>query len=307
MIDNLTYSVTSKCNSRCTMCNQWQYDGKKDMTVEEIASLFGRGEFSDVHYLNITGGEPFLRSDIGDVVRVLIDRMRKLEVFFISTNGARPEKTQSFVSDLVEQNDDLDINVTVSIDGDRNLNKLVRGVDSFYSGLRTIELCRSVSDRVKTMISTTLTPVNCSHNNLSYLRGLAADTKSDFSFRMGAVGEYYCNEGMDLRFLDSQIKEVISFIRANCLDNPFLVAQADFLTTGEMALMGGVRDLKCAAGDTFVFIDSNGDILPCINSTRRIGDKDGGITVFGIADLGVQEDCVCCTECTFYPMYYKDL
>lgn len=307
MIDNLTVSVTGACNSRCTMCHQWQGTASEDLCPEEYESLFGKPEFADVEYLNITGGEPFLRKDINDVIEAIVAKMKKLKIFFVSTNGTLPNTTVRFIEDFLRRHEEVNPHVTVSVDGDRQTNRIVRGIDNYDSGLRTIELCRAISNRVSTMVSATLTPINCSTETLSHLREVADRLGSEFSFRMGASNEFYRNARIDFTCSQEQIREVIDFSRRFCTDNPFLLAQAAFLETGQMPIMGTRENLKCTAGTTFAFIDSSGNIFPCINSSRKIGYKIQGISKPQIADLGTQEKCVCCTECTFYPMlYHKD-
>lgn len=306
MIDDLTVAVTNGCNSRCGMCKQWEGNRSEDLRPEEFEALFGRHEFAGIRYLNITGGEPFLREDIGDVVEAITRRLANVKTFFISTNGTYPRRAEKFTADLIAKQKGLDVNVAVSIDGDRDLNRTVRGIDSHQAGVKTIELCRNVSECVKTMISTTLSPANCSLQNLMYLRELADRTGSTLSFRMAATNEYYRNGGVDFGCIASQIREVIDFTRCHCVDNPFLLAQATFLETGEMPIMGSKERLKCKAGKLFVFVDAKGNIFPCINSTRPIGNTRDGIVTTEIDDLGSQEQCVCCTECTFYPMFYNN-
>lgn len=304
MIENLTVSVTGACNSRCTMCDQWKNDNSADLTPKEFEDLFERPEFAGVEYLNITGGEPFIRKDIREVVEAIIRKMQMAKVFFISTNGTNPKGVEKFVKDFSTKHEDVGINVTVSIDGDREVNRRIRGIDSYRSGIETIELCHRISERIKTMISTTLTPANCSFENLMDIKKIAEDTGSTFSFRMGAKNEYYRNQASDLEIPEEKIKEVIEFSRRFCTDNVFLTAQAEFLETGRLQLMGTTDNLKCRAGNTFTFVDSKGDIFPCINSTRKIGNKKDGIITPIIEDLGSKEQCICCTECTFYPMHY---
>jgi MoaA/NifB/PqqE/SkfB family radical SAM enzyme len=72
---------TFRCNGRCHMCDIWKYPTKpeeeiKPSVLEKLPDGLGR--------INLTGGEPMLREDIEDVVRVLYKKCRLLE---ISTNG----------------------------------------------------------------------------------------------------------------------------------------------------------------------------------------------------------------------------
>ena len=62
---NGTVIVTYRCNARCNMCNRYKKPSKpeEELTVETIKKL------PQMYFTNITGGEPFIREDLGDIVR----------------------------------------------------------------------------------------------------------------------------------------------------------------------------------------------------------------------------------------------
>ena len=67
---NGTVIVTYRCNARCNMCNRYKKPSKpeEELTVETIKKL------PQMYFTNITGGEPFIREDLGDIVRELTKR-----------------------------------------------------------------------------------------------------------------------------------------------------------------------------------------------------------------------------------------
>ena len=77
---NGTVIVTYRCNARCNMCNRYKKPSKpeEELTVETIKKL------PQMYFTNITGGEPFIREDLGDIVRELY---KKSDRIVISTNG----------------------------------------------------------------------------------------------------------------------------------------------------------------------------------------------------------------------------
>ncbi len=65
---SVVISVSYRCNSRCATCDVWRKPND-DMTVDEWRRVFhsiGRAPY----YITFTGGEPFLRRDLVDLVRV---------------------------------------------------------------------------------------------------------------------------------------------------------------------------------------------------------------------------------------------
>ena len=68
---NGTVIVTYRCNARCSMCNRYKAPSKpeEEISIETIKKL------PKMYFTNITGGEPFIRTDLKDIVqRVPADR-----------------------------------------------------------------------------------------------------------------------------------------------------------------------------------------------------------------------------------------
>ncbi len=62
--------VTYRCQMRCKMCNIWQFptDESKEISPKDIEKI------SNLKFINITGGEPFQRKDIEDIVAVCFSK-----------------------------------------------------------------------------------------------------------------------------------------------------------------------------------------------------------------------------------------
>ena len=77
--------ITYRCNARCQMCNTWKFPTKKEKEVK-VRDL---EKSPRMRFMNITGGERFLRKDIEDIVKVIEKKSRRI---VISTNGFYTEK-----------------------------------------------------------------------------------------------------------------------------------------------------------------------------------------------------------------------
>ena len=77
---NGTVIVTYRCNARCNMCNRYKAPSRAD---EEI-SIDTIKKLPQMYFTNITGGEPFIRTDLKEIVRELY---KKSDRIVISTNG----------------------------------------------------------------------------------------------------------------------------------------------------------------------------------------------------------------------------
>ncbi|MBT8478766.1 MAG: GTP 3',8-cyclase MoaA [Gemmatimonadetes bacterium] len=89
-IDYLRISVTDKCNLRCTYCMpveglDW-IDRAEFLTYEEIASVVRQMAGQGLRRIRLTGGEPLVRRDLPDLVR-LLSEIPQIEDIAISTNA----------------------------------------------------------------------------------------------------------------------------------------------------------------------------------------------------------------------------
>ncbi len=124
-----THFVTSVCNARCAHCFYPINAGKNELTLEEIDRL--TRTLPPIRLLLIGGGEPFLRRDLPEIVRLYFERTR----FFtcsVPTNGFGPEEITSVAQTICGFDPDLSFGVTVSIDGFREYHDRVRRVPGLY-------------------------------------------------------------------------------------------------------------------------------------------------------------------------------
>lgn len=86
------FAVTYRCNSKCQNCNLWQKKPENELTLSEIDEFFSvnRGIFKDVKSIQLTGGEPFLRSDLPEIAGIVSKNIPGCMVW-IPTNGLDPE------------------------------------------------------------------------------------------------------------------------------------------------------------------------------------------------------------------------
>jgi MoaA/NifB/PqqE/SkfB family radical SAM enzyme len=108
------------------MCNTWDYPTKHNEEIStDILEKLPRLDFC-----NITGGEPFLREDIDEIVGVL---KRKAKRVVISTNGFFTDR----ILEVARRHND--IGFRVSIEGLPAANDELRGIkNGFDRGLRTL-------------------------------------------------------------------------------------------------------------------------------------------------------------------------
>lgn len=122
---SIVASVSYRCNSRCQTCNVWRRDSA-EMTAAEWQQVFahlGRAPF----YLTFTGGEPFLRADLPELVIAGAELCRP-GVITIPTNGLLTERIVDYAGQICAAAPWSQIGLNLSLDGVGPEHDEIRGV-----------------------------------------------------------------------------------------------------------------------------------------------------------------------------------
>ena len=84
----LTFAITYRCNARCATCNIWQRKSEKELELNEIDRFFQKNKFS---WINLTGGEPALREDLSEIIKVIQNNNPRLYFMIFTSNGLLPD------------------------------------------------------------------------------------------------------------------------------------------------------------------------------------------------------------------------
>lgn len=148
----LTHSVTFACQSRCKTCNighRWLANpelSKEDLTIDEIDRIYAG--IGPLYFFNISGGEPFLRDDLPQIVKMALKHLNPA-IVHTPTNAILSEKIRDKTVEILEiinkHNPNVPFTVKPSIDGVGEKHDAIRGVTgNFKRLLRTIELLKEV-------------------------------------------------------------------------------------------------------------------------------------------------------------------
>ncbi|MBI5728271.1 MAG: radical SAM protein [Candidatus Magasanikbacteria bacterium] len=153
-------AVTYDCNSRCVMCDIWKIRDFPVLSVAEFRKL--PATLRDV---NISGGEPFLRPDLPEVVRAIVETCPRARIV-ISTNGFMPALIEAQMKKILAIKPD--IGVSISIDGMNEMHDKIRGIpDGFKKDMETLERLQKLG-MTNLRLAFTILPENVSHFSLVY-------------------------------------------------------------------------------------------------------------------------------------------
>lgn len=232
------------------MCNVWHHPTKasEEITVQDVEKLP-----SGLRFINITGGEPFIRQDITEIIEVVRQKTKRI---VISNNGFFTDR----IIELCKRYPDLGIRI--SIEGLQKTNDAIRGIpDGFDRGLRTLLTLRRMGIKdigfgmtVQDMNCKDLIPLYDLSNALGYEFATATLHNSHYFHKLDnriEDKEMVCNEFSKLITELLKSRSIKKWFRA-------------YFNYGLMNyIYGGKRFLKCEMGSEACFIDPSGDVLAC--------------------------------------------
>ena len=274
----LIYEVTKKCNSKCIMCHIWKNktDTDKELKYNEINKIFSQKFFKNVKYLNLSGGEPFIKKDLKETIIEFIKTLDKMTLIGIATNGFLTDKIKKDVLGVLdfikEQKRDIKLSVTVSIDGPEKIHNKMRGVKIAYrSATKTFkELKKLEQDYPNLTIG--IETVICKYNIDQIEKIYEAHKKltKHLNFVPAIQSSFFANQGMDFAISQENLPKLIRFYKRIIKETPHL---AYFYDKAIYFLTKHRRNFPCLGGFLTARVDAYGNLYPCLMSNYIVAKK----------------------------------
>lgn len=131
--------INSICNLTCEHCFYWQSLNKRDdLTRDEIFAL--ARELGPFENLNLSGGEPFIREEIGEICRFFVTN-NKVKQIYIPTNGYFTTRTENQLREILQEPELHLIALELSLDGMPEYHNKFRGNHhSFAKAMETYDM-----------------------------------------------------------------------------------------------------------------------------------------------------------------------
>jgi len=285
----VTACVTARCNSRCRTCRIWEKRPADEMTTGEWDRVF-RG-LRGTSWLDLTGGEPFLRPDLAEIIASSLEHCRDLYLLHLVTNGLVPTAPAVVESALAKRPPPLTL-VSVSLDGPPELNDRLRGVAGGWA--RAVETFAALrerrSTRFRVFLGMTLSAENVGafSEALASVRRVIPDVRAEeFHLNIAQAAAYYGNEGgegitADPGAIARALDEYHGLLGARLL-SPVSLLEASYQRLGRRYARSGRCPLACRSLDVSCRIDAQGRVHPCLMWDRPAGDlRDAGMDCAGI-------------------------
>jgi radical SAM protein with 4Fe4S-binding SPASM domain len=284
---SIIHFVTNRCNARCKHCfidfSDQTIPGD-ELSLDEIRKLtkhMGKCLFN----VNLTGGEPFLRSDIFEIAMSYFTNTG-IQSLFVTTNGYLTDRIGAFLNAFTSSGLQRKVTFQFSIDNfeeDHDKNRKLKGL--FRRALDSYFLVKSYENKnIMPNICITLTHHNY-HNVMElydYLKKHGVDSCTATMMREAGVITKISPEikkkilksyrELTKRIYEDQLSGVTKGFEKHL--------QGRLMNSKNMLVSKIVADTylekkfisPCSAASLFGVIYANGDVFPC----EILGDKNLG-------------------------------
>lgn len=254
--------LTYRCPMRCQMCNIWQNptDRQEEIKASDLRTL------PDLKFINLTGGEPFVREDLAEIVEECYRHTKRI---VISTSGWFDKK----VVELAERFPN--IGIRISIEGLSVKNDELRGRQGgFDKGLNTLLTLKNMG--VKD-IGFGCTVSNHNSKDMLALYKLSRELGLEFATAAFHNSYYFHKSDNVITNRDEVCRDFEQLIQWQLEENHPKSWFRAFFNMGLINYIeGGRRMLPCEAGMTNLFIDPWGEVYPCNGLEERFWKESMG-------------------------------
>ncbi len=275
---NLTIGVSFNCNSRCKTCNAWKKKSE-DLTLEEWDKIFqslGRAPF----WFTISGGEPFLRGDLVEIVKSIYKHCRP-KIINIPTNGLLCNVIPQKVEEIIKSCPETQIIINLSLDGIGKNHDLIRGVSgSFEKAMKTYKSLRKLEYPNFTLgVHTVISKFNVDEIPQIYDYVINKLRPDSYVTEIAEEREELDTKGMDITPPESKYSQAVDFLLKELKKKKFKkisrITQAfriQYYNIVKKTLQQKKQIIPCYAGFASGQIAPNGDVWPCCIKAESIGN-----------------------------------
>lgn len=243
------FDITSNCNFRCIHCyHPFDNYNNEELSFDEIEKLFSTLNEIGVFKITLSGGEPFLRNDIIDILKL---GTKYNFVFEIFTNGSMLN------DDIIRQLSELNVSkLSFSYYGDKNIYHHVTGSNCYNVLMDNVKCCikYNVDYELKFIA------MKCNYRQLPNFFDMAK--------------EYNIRPGVELNItpkLNGDTSNLFEKLDFNDYIEIFKNNDQIFSMLSEPQNYRANDHIQCNAGKYGLYCDFKGNIYPCVSYRKFLG------------------------------------
>jgi MoaA/NifB/PqqE/SkfB family radical SAM enzyme len=237
--------LTENCQAKCISCDYWKTRWKDGMDTNRAVALVNEIGDLGIQSLRFTGGEPLIRKDFFEILRR--SNTSNFKRIIIQTNGLLLKRFAD------EVNESPITNINVSIDGLREANDLIRGIQGYFD--LALEGIRALRKK-KVAFSVTLNGISATE--LGELAEVAHGVGADLEFNILSRNLFFLkNADIATMWPDrTNVTAIEKFLR-DIVKRPDY--EVDYIR--KYYNNDALDEPACVLGFLQVFVLSNGDVL----------------------------------------------
>ncbi|MDA2924110.1 radical SAM protein [Acidobacteria bacterium AH-259-L09] len=323
-LSSLIFFVTSKCNLSCPMCFYMdELNKNEDLSYEEIDQM--TAQLPRFERLLLSGGEPFLRTDLAEVVKLFYKR-NHVRSLSIPTSGFSKNLIKKTTLKILKDAPELRLSLGFSLDGLEKTHNEHRGSEQSYRRLMDtmadmVQMQNSYPN-LRINLNTVITSENITQlpKLMKLTRKLGLENRHSFeliretphnqsmrNLRTQDLSNFYREALMRQFPVQVGTKNIQDFLEYIQLMFRYK-AQYDYFAFGKKW-----QDFTCVAGESMCVIDHNGEVRAC-ELRKPLGNlKDHNYDLLKILQSPkgqaerkdiVDNRCSCTHVCFFYESTY---
>ncbi len=270
---HLILFITDHCNAKCGTCFYWQsLNQGESLKIEQVERI--SAAMDEMVWLDLSGGEPFLRKDIDRICHIFVDR-NKVRHINIPTNAIQTGVIANSVNGILANPAPFRVNVAISLDGIGENHDRVRGVPGNYqkalATMQALQEIRARDSRLALSVVTTLMRNNVAdvkklldlgldewkldYHSINILRGSWMDP----NLQPPTLEQY-------AEISELQLKQCRHYFRGRWgLFSGMVATMGRTILNGYYMreMEGRPKDISCNAGEVSCVIDANCDVYFC--------------------------------------------
>ena len=265
----VSLEVTHRCIAKCIMCNIWRIPrDTPSLSADDWLALLSRDLFTDLVELDITGGEPFLRTDLTELLTAVCALKKchlvSLKSIAITTNGFLTRRVLDGCRSILSaaKRAGIDLVVVCAMDAVGEVHDAIRqypgGWRRVNETIQGLNRLRADFSNLVIGLKTTILPINVGQLDAIVHYARKNDLFTIISPCIITKGRYLNpDRAKALAFNKGEIQEMMRFFRGQTSRWSFHDAcLLRYFKTGRMKKI-------CTCGFNYFFIRSQGALFPC--------------------------------------------
>lgn len=270
-IEYVILFVTARCNLLCNHCfyidEIKNAKRKQELTLEEYKQIAEK--MGSVLQVSLTGGEPFLRKDLAQIILAFQQRARTV-LFNVTTNALLPDRIVEVLETVFAAAPDVSLRLGVSIDGFEEVHDRTRGRRGcFKQVLQTVDVLKPLRKKflgLTVHVSTTMTRDNAATIK-DFIEFVAHDVNVDAHYLGYIRGNVTLDPGLKQVSLQ-EYRQAVEHLKHRWVSKAPYQNLLNAVTVLKDAVTEQILEtdqyfFPCVAGQKMITIDEEGKVKPC--------------------------------------------